>query len=226
MSTPPTTTPALPALIAPHRDSTPLPFANPPPPANSTPAPVPFQPIFTLITPSALSTTAAVPAAPTYVHPAVHYIFADDDEITPEPTPGTRTLTVDLDATGTRVLSAHSLSPDFQLVSAELGVAPRLREGQQGGLMLAMQGVEGGLRGVKAGGGVEGLAEVFHERMAMLKRVVEFGEGCGGGSESTMPGGHVVEAQHGGEGHHIHEQDPMPHGAEGEQPPYQFQPQQ
>ncbi|KAI5818023.1 hypothetical protein BZA77DRAFT_386396 [Pyronema omphalodes] len=145
-----------------------------PPPS---PPPPPFQPLFTLITP----TSSDLP----HPHPNVHYIFADDVDPTldlPPANPQERVITVDLDFdTNGRpyVREAHSLSSDYQLVGAEIKEAPQMAwTGGDGASMLVIDGVEGGLQGVKATMGVEELGRVFRERMEMLRRVVEFSKGA------------------------------------------------
>ncbi|KAI5858376.1 hypothetical protein BZA05DRAFT_1467 [Tricharina praecox] len=137
------------------------------------PAPPNFQPFFTLISPTTSN--------PSHAHPHVHYIFSDDPTDPtldlPPATPHTRVITVDLDVSAdnsTYVRSAHALSRDFQLVAAEITEAPQMSEGG-GGLMLVLEGVETGLRGVKVSQGVQELARMFDERMDVLRRVVGFG---------------------------------------------------
>jgi len=138
-----------------------------------TPVPPNFQPFFTLISPTTSN--------PSHAHPHVHYIFSDDPTDPtldlPPATPNSRVITVDIDVStdnSTYVRSAHSLSRDFQLVAAEITEAPQISEGG-GGLMLVLEGVETGLRGVKVSQGVQELAKTFDERMEVLRRVVSFG---------------------------------------------------
>jgi hypothetical protein len=125
-----------------------------------------FQPFFTLISPTT--------ANPSHSHPHVHYVFADDPTdptLDLPPSNRERIITVDIDSS-LHVTSAHSLSKDFQLVNATVSSAPQMlaaSEGEAavaggGGLMLTIEGVEGGLRGVKASGGVYELAEAFSDR--------------------------------------------------------------
>lgn len=73
---------------------------------------------------------------------------------------------MDFDANGRPyVKEAHSLSSDYQLVGAEVKEAPQMAwTGGDGGSMLVIEGVEGGLQGVKASMGVEELGRVFKER--------------------------------------------------------------
>jgi hypothetical protein len=109
----------------------------------------------------------------------VHYIFSDDADPTidlPPPKAGERVITVDIDFAPTAyVKAAHSLSPDFAVTAARVQVAPSMMGAvEEGGLMLAIEGVETGLRGVKASAGVQELARVFAERMEGLRKVVEW----------------------------------------------------
>ncbi|KAF8242868.1 hypothetical protein K440DRAFT_93405 [Wilcoxina mikolae CBS 423.85] len=135
------------------------PFQPPPPPP-----PPSFQPFFTLISPT--------PSNPSHAHPHVHYVFADDPMDPtldlPPPNGRDRVVTVDIDFDehhGAFVREAHSLSRDFQLVEATVKEAPQMAgEEGKGGQMLVIEGVELGLRGVKASAGVAELARVFGER--------------------------------------------------------------
>lgn len=100
-------------------------------------------------------------------------------------------MLLDMDATGTRVESAQSMSPDWAVTSTELGPAPTWdrdgegkQEGQEGrGLMLRIEGMEvrGEERGEVARQGeekrLEELVEVYERQMAELRRVVHSGQG-------------------------------------------------
>lgn len=175
-----------------------------------------FQPVFTLLSNTGTSTTH---------HPNVYYVFSDDapdaDPITAaalqvlHPASATSSPTVDLqggnaqgrkeryvlldmDATGTKIESAQSMSPDWAVTSTELGPAPtwdRDGEGKQEGkeargLMLRIEGME--LRreeeGVVTKQGeetrLEELVEIYERQMAELRRVVDSGQGIRTGGES------------------------------------------
>ena len=107
-------------------------------------------------------------------------------------------MLLDMDATGTKVESAQSMSPDWAVTSTELGPAPTWdrdgegrHEGQEGrGLMLRIEGMEVGR---EEGGEVakqgeekrlEELVEVYERQMVELRRVVDSGPGIITGGES------------------------------------------
>jgi len=139
--------------------------------ASNTAPPPNFQPFFTLISPTH-------PGA-AHSHPKVHYIFSDDDfDPAPPSDPSERVIVVDIAPSGNTVLNARSYSADFQVVNVGISSAPQMHDNPtEGGLMLSIEGVEGRLRGVKASDGVQELGDAFFERMTMLKRVIEFGDG-------------------------------------------------
>ena len=184
------------------------PATNPPPPN--------FQPLFTLVSNNGAATTH---------HPNVYYVFSDDapdaDPVTAAALqvlePGTATsspragarggdegprkeryVLLDMDATGTKVESARSMSSDWAVTSTELGAAPTWdrdgegkQEGQEGrDLMLRIEGLE--VRKEKEGEvtqpgeerRLEELVEVYERQMAELRKVVDSGQGIstGGGS--------------------------------------------
>ena len=99
-------------------------------------------------------------------------------------------MILDLDASGTKITSSASLSPDWQILSAEIKGAPSWEGGEgegEGRLMLEVKGVglEGGGRVVKGkerggkegeGDNVMGLVEEFEKRMEGLRGVVGMGE--------------------------------------------------
>lgn len=104
-----------------------------------------------------------------------------------------------MDGTGTRVLSAQSMSPDWAVVGAEVGAAPTWDGGggEAGGMMLRIEGVEvvgggegddGGLGDVGNTGDEEGeqvkrleeLVRLYERQMGELRRVVLAGEGVEG----------------------------------------------
>lgn len=175
-------------------------------------APPNFQPLFTLLS----STEDSI-----IHHPSVYYVFSDDapdtDPVTaaalqvlhpvsatasPSVNPQAENLQpkkkryvlLDMDATGTKVESAQSMSPDWAVTSTELGPAPTWdrdgegkREGQEGrGLMLTIEGMAGrrkeGGEGAKQGEekNLKELVEVYERQMAELRRVVDAGPGVGG----------------------------------------------
>ncbi|KAL6716685.1 hypothetical protein ACLMJK_006253 [Lecanora helva] len=99
-----------------------------------------------------------------------------------------RYILLDLDATGTQILSAQSMSPDWAVTSTEVTAAPTWddstggEEGQEGGggMMLRIEGME--VPGVVGGEGeeekgLEELVEVWERRMGELRRVVDAGVG-------------------------------------------------
>ena len=146
-------------MSSPNQHPTFHPTPRPPSPTPSQ-QPPPFQPFFTLIAPT--------PSNPSHSHPHVHYVFADDphDPTLNPPAPGTRVLTVDLDES-LQITSAHSLARDFQLVGAELKQAPKM-DGGEPGVMLVLDGVEAGVRGVRPGAAATELGRVFDERCGCL----------------------------------------------------------
>ena len=87
-----------------------------------------------------------------------------------------------MDANGTKVVSAQSLSPEWAVVGAEVGKAPMWDGGEQG-LMLRVEGVGVDAEGLDGEGGVEELVGVYGRRMEELRRVVEGAVGDGGGLE-------------------------------------------
>lgn len=93
-----------------------------------------------------------------------------------------------MDATGTKVLSAQSMSPDWAVTSTELAPAPTWddRGGEkvrgERGLMLRIEGMEvlGELEGGVGEGkqkGLEELMDVYERRMGELRRAVDAGAG-------------------------------------------------
>ncbi|MCJ1322540.1 hypothetical protein MMC15_007889 [Xylographa vitiligo] len=192
---------ALPKDLSEDSTTTQIPPSPPAEPLTTEPDSQPFSPFFTLIEDA---------HSPTTHHPTVHYIFSDDDsdlltntllhihdsEAAP-PSAGSqsrntapsvradqetkeRYVLLDLAASGTTVESVHSLTGDWQVLSAEIGKAPTLEGGVgEGGLMLRIEGTEGpkveGIEGL--GLGLEGLVETFGRRMGELRRVVEGGGG-------------------------------------------------
>ncbi|KAL2038297.1 hypothetical protein N7G274_008946 [Stereocaulon virgatum] len=169
--------PQPPSPIPNNHTSTPIAGTNNDTQDDPTPTPQPanFAPYFTLLTNPTSSTTH---------HPTVQYIFSDDtpdtDPITaaalqvldhrsysstatstllPIPEQGRaheRFVLIDMDATGTKVLAAQSMSPDWAVTGTELGPAPTWdrdgqgkveeggEEGEEGerGLMLRIEGME------------------------------------------------------------------------------------
>lgn len=104
-----------------------------------------------------------------------------------------RYVLLDMDATGSKVVSAQSLSPDWAVAATELAQAPtwddRAGERLQGevedrGLMLRIEGMEviGSLAGGDGGRKqkrLEELVNVYESRMGELRRAVDAGAGVG-----------------------------------------------
>ena len=99
-----------------------------------------------------------------------------------------RYVLLDMDATGTNVLSAQSMSPDWAVTSTEIAPAPTWDdrggegvkgEGEGAGLMLRIEGMEvlapvEGSKGREADEAkLEELVEIYEKRMGELKRVVD-----------------------------------------------------
>lgn len=60
-----------------------------------------------------------------------------------------RFILLDLDPTGSNVVSAQSMSPDWQILSTELSLAPSFQDNDNatdGGMMLRIRGVESSTR--------------------------------------------------------------------------------
>ena len=104
-----------------------------------------------------------------------------------------RYVLLDMDATGTNVLSAKSMSPDWAITSTEICPAPTLDDrrgegakdgGDEGGLMLRIEGMEvpvpveglGDRKGDERR--LEELVEIYERRMVELRRVVDAGAGA------------------------------------------------
>jgi len=121
-----------------------------------------------------------------------------------------RILVLDVDASGTKIVRAHSLTPNWQILSTSLSPAPTWDTPAQGGsseehnMMLRIEGAEA-LEEVKLAGKTKGLRDQegnaaaseeellslmqdFEERMKILRKVVESGEQ-----------GRVEEEEHDGE---------------------------
>ncbi|KAH0610304.1 uncharacterized protein H6S33_011831 [Morchella sextelata] len=163
-----------PPYAPPSPHSTPTPTPTPqthyPPP----PPPPPFSPFFTLI---------SNPHTTSHKHPVVHYIFADDDIDPLDRDHGRdhdRDRVVIVDVTDAAV-TAKSLSRDWQVLGVKVAAAPQWAgETGGGGLMLTVEGTEAPA-GKAKGGSMEELEALYQERMALLKRVVEFGGAAGAG---------------------------------------------
>ncbi|CAZ82279.1 unnamed protein product [Tuber melanosporum] len=128
-----------------------------------------------------------------------------------------RVVVVDMNADGETVAAAHSLSADWQVVGANVASAPQWMAGDEdggggggagasgssGGLMMTICGLEApkigsmgaavtasGTTGRGGGGGKETLyelAEMYHERMAEIKSVIEYAGGSTSASASAEP---------------------------------------
>ncbi|CUS12443.1 unnamed protein product, partial [Tuber aestivum] len=205
-STPPSSTP---------HASTPQPPATttttPVLPLSSTPQPQPtpqtLTPFFTLI---------SNPSSTIHKHPAVHYVFSDDDFDPISPSASgkereqERVVVVDMNADGESVAAAHSFSSDWQVTGVNVASAPQWMAGDEdgggggasgsgGGLMLTIRGLEAPKVGSvgaavtasgATGGGKESLyelAEMYHERMAEIKSVIEYAERSASAGASAEP---------------------------------------
>lgn len=115
-------------------------------------APEGFRPFFTLIQDENTGE---------YFHPAVHYIFSDEDadvmtssimdSLHPEnDNPNHRLLLVDIGHDGRSIRSAHSLSKDWQILNASCSSAPSWTgtgpESASGNLMLKIEGASSHIR--------------------------------------------------------------------------------
>ncbi|KAI5844580.1 hypothetical protein DFP73DRAFT_631818 [Morchella snyderi] len=168
MTSPHQTPPFIPP--SPHSTPTPTPQTHYPPPP---PPPPPFSPFFTLI---------SSPHTTSHKHPIVHYIFSDDDTdpLDPPPPPHDnrdrdRDRVIIVDVTGAAAVTARSLSRDWQVLGVKVAAAPQWAgETAGGGLMLTVEGTEAPAK-AKAGGSMLELEALYKERMALLKRVAEFG---------------------------------------------------
>lgn len=81
---------------------------------------------------------------------------------------------MDLDSTGTKVVGAHSMANDWQIISAKIGSAPSW-EGEGGGKMLKIEGVDEAQEEEEGFVGLEGLLDVYGKRLGDLRRVIEAG---------------------------------------------------
>lgn len=101
-----------------------------------------------------------------------------------------RYVVLDMDGTGTKVVSAQSMSAEWAVTGTEVGAAPTWdrddeREGKEverRGLMLRIEGVEvkrGVDRGEREGEErrLEELVELYERQMGELRRVVHSGTG-------------------------------------------------
>lgn len=122
--------------------------------------PADFQPLFGLIEDESTGNQH---------HPHIHYIFADDDDdlvtnaaihalkasssvpVEDDPhqnpdSPKERFILLDLDPSTSKVVSAQSLSPEWQITATDLSVAPSFQDHENaldGGMMLRIRGVVG-----------------------------------------------------------------------------------
>ena len=141
----------------------------------------------------------------------MHYIFSDDDSdlitdaalrihdtklqshdaIDPDssnqpesssPPPQDRYILLTLSPSLTAISSARSMTPDWQVLNAEISSAPTLEgaSGEEGkGMMLRIEGTEGAKRLGREEAealGLEGLVEEFGRRMEELRKVAVAGE--------------------------------------------------
>ncbi|KAF2484150.1 hypothetical protein BDY17DRAFT_295101 [Neohortaea acidophila] len=155
--------------------------------ALETPHPPDFKPFFTLV---------EDPANSDHQHPTVHYLFSDDDPDiltsavldTLEAGGGSndnspnlrdsseRYVIVDVAADGKSVVSAASLSADWQAVRAELAPAPSFGEEASGGARGLMLKVSGQEREMKRRGQVQNAEDLdelirsFNEQLEKLEQ--------------------------------------------------------
>ncbi|KAF2172176.1 hypothetical protein M409DRAFT_17415 [Zasmidium cellare ATCC 36951] len=129
-------------------------------------------------------------------HPTVHYVFADDEDTefltnaalqtlsdSEQPRqdgePENRFVILDLDPTGKEVISAVSLSPEWQALKTQTSPAPSWGgqddKSTDRGLMLRISGQEAKREALvkgRAKGDVNGLLKMFDENMAGLDGVL------------------------------------------------------
>ena len=101
---------------------------------------------------------------------------------------------VDMDVTGTKVVAARSMSPEWAVTGTSVSAAPTWdrpelggrqaggrEEDVEGGLMLRIEGMEvlEGEKGERKG--LEELVEEYERRMRELRRVVGAGDGVRNG---------------------------------------------
>lgn len=118
---------------------------------------------------------------------------------------------------GYRIVSAHSLTPDWQVLDASLSPAPTFDTPQQNTgdqasvsntLMLRIEGTGGYSRDIPVGKDKEGqqtleeMMEQFDKRMAELRRVIETSGDYSPLGATAQPGGDVPRAGEEGEGGH------------------------
>lgn len=151
------------------------------------PHPPDFKPFFTIITD---------PVTGIHHHPTVHYVFSDDDPAlltsaslasldagqngadTEDGSVEERYVVVDMAADGKNVLSAASMSPNWQGLKATVAQAPSWGGAGNGGngLMLKVEGNEGDDAGVggqrRRQGDFEALVREFGTRLEALNSVL------------------------------------------------------
>lgn len=156
-------------------------------------------------------------------HPYIHYIFSDDSDsemltnallhnLDPQlaleapdddqnngsrtldyQTNSDRVLIIDLDENGRNVVSAQSLSSDYQIIDTQISVAPTFNNGsapEEAGLMLRISGVESrpakneatpeelfnqahSLTGKDVTGALADLAEMFQQELSIVQKMLE-----------------------------------------------------
>lgn len=202
------------------------------------PAPASFHPFFSLLTthhqlPS--SSPSGLPAISTTHHPHIHYLFAsdpspnalDDALLNPPGNPsqsngdgnGTRQdgqneryILIDLDSTGTKILNAQSLTPEWAITKAEVREAPTWGGGDGKGNEARRHRGHGGSRGNGAEDrdevGESGDEEEDRKDMMLLFEGMERAENMGEGDDDVdggeeRKGGVDVSRCAGGEGKEV-----------------------
>ncbi|KAL7274764.1 hypothetical protein RUND412_002318 [Rhizina undulata] len=108
---------------------------------------------------------------------------SSQQQLTQDGKPKERIIIVDVNPDCCSVSAARSLAPDWQVSGVSISAAPQWMatsegsgEGGGGGLMLTIEGTEMGFpKKAATEESVFELAEMFTERMALLKRITEFG---------------------------------------------------
>ncbi|KXT11468.1 hypothetical protein AC579_2409 [Pseudocercospora musae] len=156
--------------------------------------PADFKPFFTLI---------EDPVTCEHHHPVVHYVFADDDQdiITNaalETLPPKRLdvnevedrfIVVDMAADGKQVVSATSLSANWQGLTTKLAQAPSWGDDSNladRGLMLLISGQQAREEKRRAQGDIQGLIKVFDEHLDDLNGLLEAADAHGAHETAAM----------------------------------------
>ncbi|KXT00233.1 hypothetical protein AC578_1228 [Pseudocercospora eumusae] len=146
--------------------------------------PADFKPFFTLI---------EDPVTREHHHPVVHYVFADDDQdiitnaaletLPPKPLDVNdvedRFIIVDMAADGKQVISATSLSANWQGLTTKVAQAPSWGDDSNladRGLMLHISGQEARGEKRRAQGEIQGLIKAFDDHLDDLNGLLEPGD--------------------------------------------------